>query len=291
MGLPVIATDIRGCRQVVEDGVNGYLVPVRNPQALAEAIKRLADDQYLTVRMGEASWLRARDNFDEREVVHRVMEAYRQVAARKGLQWMFESQGASIAVRPARRTDVAGIAELHRRSITTGFLSSLGTRFLKQLYAAMIEWPRSAVFVVADGSNAALGFVAGVEQTGAFYRYFLRTRWLRAGLAALPRLLNPSLLRRAWETLRYGSGEESSAVEAELLSMAVSPRLRGKGWGGRLGAEFLDDLGSRGVESVKVVVGADNAGAVAAYESMGFGDPQPIEVHRGEPSVGLTWRV
>lgn len=73
--------------------------------------------------------------------------------------------------------------------------------------------------------------------------------------------------------------------------MAVSPRLRGKGWGGRLGAEFLDYLGSRGVESVKVVVGADNAGAVAAYESMGFGDPQPIEVHRGEPSVGLTWRV
>ncbi len=38
MGLPVIATDIRGCRQVVDDGVNGLLVPVRDPSALAGAV-------------------------------------------------------------------------------------------------------------------------------------------------------------------------------------------------------------------------------------------------------------
>ena len=44
MGLPVIATDIRGCRQVVDHGVTGLLVPARNPAALAEAIGRLASD-------------------------------------------------------------------------------------------------------------------------------------------------------------------------------------------------------------------------------------------------------
>ena len=38
MGLPVVATDIRGCREVVDPGVTGSLVPVRDPSALAPAL-------------------------------------------------------------------------------------------------------------------------------------------------------------------------------------------------------------------------------------------------------------
>jgi hypothetical protein len=58
----------------------------------------------------------------------------------------------------------------------------------------MIEWPGSAVFVVSDGSEGPLGFVAGVERTGAFYRHFLRTRWFRAGMTLLPRVIRPSFI-------------------------------------------------------------------------------------------------
>ena len=47
MGLPVVATDIRGCRQVVDDGVNGILIPVRDPKALGAAILRLGGDRTL----------------------------------------------------------------------------------------------------------------------------------------------------------------------------------------------------------------------------------------------------
>ncbi|MDH3462995.1 MAG: glycosyltransferase family 4 protein, partial [Acidimicrobiia bacterium] len=50
MGLPVIATDIRGCREVVDPGVNGLLVPVRSPSDLAEAINILAVDSDLRAR-------------------------------------------------------------------------------------------------------------------------------------------------------------------------------------------------------------------------------------------------
>ncbi len=85
MGLPVIATDIRGCREVVVDGHNGVLVPVRDAAALAAAISRVGGDPALRRTMGEAGVARAGEYFDERKVVEIVMNTYRQVASAKGL--------------------------------------------------------------------------------------------------------------------------------------------------------------------------------------------------------------
>jgi glycosyltransferase involved in cell wall biosynthesis len=84
-GLPVIATDIRGCRQVVEDGVNGYLFPVGEVEALTMAITRVGEDEDLRERMARESVSRAAARFDERLVVDKVMGAYAAVAAARGL--------------------------------------------------------------------------------------------------------------------------------------------------------------------------------------------------------------
>jgi glycosyltransferase involved in cell wall biosynthesis len=86
-GLPIVATDVRGCRQVVDEGVTGYLVPVRDPAALREALARLVGQPDLRRRMGQAALAKAAREFDERDVVRRVMATYAQVAARKGLRW------------------------------------------------------------------------------------------------------------------------------------------------------------------------------------------------------------
>ncbi len=82
-GLPVIATDIRGCRQVVDHGVNGYLFPVRDVDALAGAINKVGEDPELRAAMSRSSVERARSLFDERDIVNRVMGAYAEVAGRK----------------------------------------------------------------------------------------------------------------------------------------------------------------------------------------------------------------
>jgi glycosyltransferase involved in cell wall biosynthesis len=84
-GLPVIATDVRGCRQVVDDGVTGLLVPARDGRALAEAVRALGDDTDRRRRMGEAAVTRAQAKFDERQVVDTVVDTYRRVASRKRL--------------------------------------------------------------------------------------------------------------------------------------------------------------------------------------------------------------
>jgi glycosyltransferase involved in cell wall biosynthesis len=75
-GLPVVATDIRGCRQVVDDGRTGLLVPVKDSVALAGALTSLADDAGRRQAMGRAARLRAEAEFDERRVVSRVLDAY-----------------------------------------------------------------------------------------------------------------------------------------------------------------------------------------------------------------------
>ena len=76
MGLPVIATDIRGCRQVVEDGITGSLVPVRDPLRLAAAMRLLVEDAELRTRQAAAARERAIEHFDDRMQIATTLAAY-----------------------------------------------------------------------------------------------------------------------------------------------------------------------------------------------------------------------
>ena len=73
-GLPSVLTDIRGCREVVRDGIEGRLVPPRSPEPLGEAILQLVQDRDTRERMGRAARARAEQRFDERRVVSTVVD-------------------------------------------------------------------------------------------------------------------------------------------------------------------------------------------------------------------------
>ena len=75
-GVPVVATDIRGCRQVVHHGVTGLLVPVRDAGALVDAIGSLARDRGRRQAMGQAARRRAEAEFDQRRVVSDTLKIY-----------------------------------------------------------------------------------------------------------------------------------------------------------------------------------------------------------------------
>ncbi|MBV9281524.1 MAG: glycosyltransferase family 4 protein, partial [Chloroflexi bacterium] len=76
MGIPSVVTDIRGCRQVVDQGVTGYLVSVRNAEALAERLIGLLEDEDKREAFGQAARQKALGEFDERHVFSRVLDAY-----------------------------------------------------------------------------------------------------------------------------------------------------------------------------------------------------------------------
>lgn len=75
-GLPLVTCDAPGCREIVSDGVTGCLVPPRNPDALAGAIRRLLQDDALRRRLGDAARARAAAEFDERGVIARTLDVY-----------------------------------------------------------------------------------------------------------------------------------------------------------------------------------------------------------------------
>ena len=76
MGLPVIATDIRGCRQVVDDGTTGVLVPERDPEALERAIEDLVADPDRRQAMGPAAREKALVEFDQDRVIALTLAVY-----------------------------------------------------------------------------------------------------------------------------------------------------------------------------------------------------------------------
>lgn len=82
MGLPIVATDIRGCRQVVDDGVTGIMVPVREPACLAAALVQLASDDRLRAKMGTAARRKAVAEFDQSRVIDITLNAYEQLSGK-----------------------------------------------------------------------------------------------------------------------------------------------------------------------------------------------------------------
>ena len=77
-GLPLIGTDVPGVRDAITDGLNGILIPKRNSEALADAIKELADNPEKSKRYGEFSLQRAINEFDHQRVVGEYVRMYDQ---------------------------------------------------------------------------------------------------------------------------------------------------------------------------------------------------------------------
>ena len=84
MALPVVATRIPGCVDSVVDGVTGTLVPVRDPEALAEAVERYLASPDLAAAHGRAGQERVRHEFDPAALQAELARTYRDLLGRTG---------------------------------------------------------------------------------------------------------------------------------------------------------------------------------------------------------------
>lgn len=81
MAKPIVTTDAIGCKDVVDDGVNGFLVPVKDSIALAEKIKLLLNNEHLRENFAIESRHKALKEFDVRIIVQQYLKLYNEMVA------------------------------------------------------------------------------------------------------------------------------------------------------------------------------------------------------------------
>jgi D-inositol-3-phosphate glycosyltransferase len=80
-GKPVVGSRVGGIKTSVADGETGYLVPPRDPEALAERVLRLLSDPALQFRLGRAARHRIEERYTWERVATLAADAFSEVAA------------------------------------------------------------------------------------------------------------------------------------------------------------------------------------------------------------------
>jgi glycosyltransferase involved in cell wall biosynthesis len=76
MEKPIVTTDNIGCKETVEEGKNGFLVPVKDPVALSDGIEKLILDKKMRTEFGKYSRLKVEREFDEKDVIEKTIRIY-----------------------------------------------------------------------------------------------------------------------------------------------------------------------------------------------------------------------
>lgn len=79
IGRPIVTCDSIGCKDVVDDGVNGFLVEPRNPAMLADCLRKLIEDPQLRETMGNAARAKAEREFSIEKVIGTHIDIYRTI--------------------------------------------------------------------------------------------------------------------------------------------------------------------------------------------------------------------
>lgn len=176
---------------------------------------------------------------------------------------------AAPTILPLTAGHAAQLAALHQAGLRAGFLSSLGPRFLTQLYAAIPATTDGFGFVAEDKGRV-VGFVTCADRLGAVYKQALKARGLRMAIALLPTVFRWGVARQIVETLLFPARIEDKFPPAEILSIVVAPEARGSGVARDLMSQAFAEFRRRGIRQLKVQVWTENPAAKRYYEKCGF---------------------
>ena len=79
VGRPIVTTNSIGCKDVVDDGINGFLIPIKDSEALTQKLRLLIDSKELRDRMGKAARVKAEREFSLQTVINKHLEIYNEI--------------------------------------------------------------------------------------------------------------------------------------------------------------------------------------------------------------------
>lgn len=184
---------------------------------------------------------------------------------------MSERPGApDIRIRLASPDEAPELARIMYAEIHWGRLRDFGVGFLTVLNRAFCT-SRHAHCLVAVSDGRIVGYSAGVEHLGRFYRGFVLRYGVVAAFSILPHLFKRNQLRTLWMGLTYHSDPTPEESQSEMMVLAVSREFAGMGIGWRLMDGFMEEMRARGVPGVRLgTVAEGNDVAINAYIKYGF---------------------
>ena len=173
----------------------------------------------------------------------------------------------------ATHDDVAAVATLHIKVFPSFFLTSLGQKFLEELYMSYLSHP-SAIFMVSRDKNMVVGFVAGTSDPSVFFSDLRKQRKFFFLFKALPTLLkNPMpVIRKLLSSMTYNGDTSADVKNSSLLSsIGVDSAYRGTGLSTALIHAFESKAHSHGSNSVYLLTDeTENIRANMFYTKIGY---------------------
>ena len=163
---------------------------------------------------------------------------------------------------------------IHVTSFPEFFSTLLGSRYIRVVYAEILEIPEHVAFVALDNiSGEVIGFINGFTQQTHFYRHMARKKWLPIAVACLSAVVRyPQIIGRLFRAFTYPHKSQKAAADALLLSVAVLPSDKGRGVGEALVDSFLDEMKKRGTRAVCLTTDQENNEHTNRfYLRLGFG--------------------
>jgi glycosyltransferase involved in cell wall biosynthesis len=80
-GMPIVTTATCGMKDVIADGKTGLLVPIRDPQAIVNAVERLLGDMHLRARLGQAARIEALERYSWQKVADPLRQVYERLCS------------------------------------------------------------------------------------------------------------------------------------------------------------------------------------------------------------------
>lgn len=192
-------------------------------------------------------------------------------------------------IKPLSKQHAQQIALLHIRGIPTGFISSLGEKFVTSLYESIADSPYGFGCVEEDDDGKVVGFVAFSKDLGKLYKTICMKNGTQFILLLAGKLISLKRIKKIFETLFYPNRvERPNLPKAELLSIAVNESQRGKGIAQALIEQGLNQCSRMGIHQVKVMVADFNAPANRLYQKTGFTLICQIENHGIVSNVYVT---
>jgi ribosomal protein S18 acetylase RimI-like enzyme len=171
------------------------------------------------------------------------------------------------------------IAALHIACIRTGFISSLGTKFVTALYEAIAQSDSAFGFIAVEDSEVT-GFAAFATNVGQLYKSVIKRKGWRLALLLAAKMFSLSRMKKVFETLTYPARvKQDTMPAAELLSIAVIPQRGRTGLGTQLVQRGLERCEQGGIDAVKVLVATDNEAGNRLYRKCGFALVEQIRNH------------